>query len=235
MPVSCAGFLSSTSTLTFVQGKTFLTSLIIDKLIEEQTDAIISYFYCRTGDHKSGEGLYLAILKSLLRQIISHNRDLLAALHDRQVNGRQGVEILDDEGTAKSLLDLLCGTPSRQFIIIDGLDEIQKTDRKAVINCLSSIVQKSDGYNPGRIRVLLVSTDLDDMRTLAKSVDYLDVYDIHPMDSQKDIDLYLKRRAVALKTKFYLMEHDLNRITSLISARSNGKSTGMGFFLQPLN
>jgi hypothetical protein len=179
--------------------------------------------------------LYLAILKSLLRQVISHNRDLLAALHDHQVNGRQGVEILDDEGTAKSLLDLLCGTPSRQFIIIDGLDEMQKTDRKAVINCLSSIVQKSDGYNPGRIRVLLVSTDLDDMRALAKSVDYLDVYDIHPIDSQKDIDIYLKRRAVTLKTKFHLMEQDLNRITSLISARSNGKSTSHGVFQQPLN
>jgi hypothetical protein len=203
-------------------GKTILASVIIQKLADSRADAITSYFYCRSGDETSGESVYLKILKSLLRQILEIDRDRLAALYHSRVNGRHSVEILDDESTAKHLLEILCDGIQRHFIVIDGLDEMDRTERKAVVDCLFNIVKKSDRSHPGRIRVLFVSTDLDDMRTRAKSVDALDVYDLSPEKTEKDINLYLEERAISWNAKFRLPKQDIDRAIKAISAGSNG-------------
>jgi Cdc6-like AAA superfamily ATPase len=207
-------------------GKTFLTSRIIDKLFEmhpeDSSSTIISYFYCRSENGQSKDGFCLKILKSLIRQIISRKPDLLPALNKRRANGR--VEILDDESTAKSILKELCDQPSRHFIIIDGVDEMERSARKSVVQFLSSIVQRVDGYDPGRVRLLLVSTDLYDLRAHAKTVDHLEIYSIQPHHTHKDIEIYLQRQSDEWKSNFCLSDEELARTRSAILERAGGKS-----------
>ncbi|KAI9157913.1 hypothetical protein HJFPF1_05898 [Paramyrothecium foliicola] len=117
--------------------------------------------------------------------------------HILTVHSRNGVEVLDDE------------------------DEMAKAERKAAVECLASIVRKSDTYSPGRIRVLLVSTDVDDMRAFLKIGDYLDVYELQSSDVQKDIGLYLKKRSPALQSRFRLKDDDVERAIQRILAKSN--------------
>lgn len=200
-------------------GKTILTSLIVDHLTDEMREFKTSFFYCRESDETRGETRFLAICKSLLRQLIGHNRDLLPTLYEKRMHGQ---EVLSDEGTAKTLVELFCDTSMKQFIVIDGLDELSDIQRKNVVQCLDSIIDKTDGYSPGRIRVLLISTDLADMRRLVQSTDRVDVYELHPDNTLKDIKRYVTKQASRLRNEFKLSNEDLERARRLTCENANG-------------
>ncbi|CAM1506219.1 Fc.00g058600.m01.CDS01 [Cosmosporella sp. VM-42] len=201
-------------------GKTILASQIIDHLISQRPDFKTSYFYCRESDQERGEPHFLAICKSLLRQLVSHSDILLPTLHDKRMEG--GQEILDLESTAKSLLELFCDTSLKQFIVIDGLDELRKEQRESVMECLISIVTKSDRRNPGKIRVMLVSTDLADMRTCERSEDQIDTYELNPDDTLEDIKQYVAQYSAKLKHKFHITDEDMRAAELLTCRHSNG-------------
>ncbi|PHH91755.1 hypothetical protein CDD83_10399 [Cordyceps sp. RAO-2017] len=201
-------------------GKTILASLLIDHLMQESRERKTSYFFCRTSDERLQEPRSLAIYKSLLRQLTSHNRELLPTLHDKRMKGDYS---LKDEGSARSLLDLFCESDMKQFIVIDGLDELPDKQREEVVQRLKDIVRKSDDYDPGKIRVLLVSIDLADMRRLVQSADQIDVYELRAESTLRDISRYVTRQVCRDREHFSgLSDGDLQRARSSICSNSQG-------------
>lgn len=198
-----------------------LASLIINHLEAEQTESKTSYFYCRQNDETEGEAQFLSICKSLLTQLITHNRDLLPTLHDKRMTGS---EVLDNEGTAKTLLELFGEADMKQFIVIDGLDELGHVQRKNLLHTLSSIVGRSDVYKPGKIRLLLISAPLADMKTkLIQPSEKVDFYDLLPRSTQKDIKCYLTRNVQVLQEQFSLSHEDVTRVLNSVYNNAEGK------------
>ncbi|KPM46103.1 hypothetical protein AK830_g426 [Neonectria ditissima] len=200
-------------------GKTILASLLINHLTKKK-DSKTSYFYCRENDEKLSEQRFLAIMKSLLRQMVGHNRDLLPTLHERRLRGQ---EILNDENTAETLLGLFCETEMKQYIVIDGLDELSKIHRDRLVKFLLTTVAKSSDASPGKIRMLFLSTDLALMTKSLQSSDEVGEYCLAVSKTEKDIESYLIKQGSKLQEKFReLSDEDLKRAQTLTYERSNG-------------
>lgn len=199
-----------------------MTSRIIDHLDDECKDFKTSFFYCREVDQKNADSRILAILKSLIRQLLNHDRTQLPRVSERKSNCRGGVAALDNEMTAKSILDLFWDTSAKHFIVLDGLDELPTGMREQMLKHLHAAVQRSERYTLGRIRVLLVSRDLPDMRKFVELKGDIETYELNLTKVDKDIEAYLGH-ALQDVPHLELDETDRNRAIWLISERSQGE------------
>jgi hypothetical protein len=206
--------------LTFYRtGKTILASQIIDYLIDNKTDSATSFFYCREDDLNES-GKCMSLYKSLLRQLVSHNRDLLPIYYEKKLKGQ---EILNNEATARSLLELCFEVSTTHYIVIDGLDEFSVGDRSSAVQFISSIVDKSDSKSPtvGKIRVLFMSQDLRDMRKLLETPAVLE---IEPKHVEPDIRNLVTKQAEMLAEKCELADYELERVKRLTIEGAKGMS-----------
>lgn len=108
-----------------------------------------------------------------------------------------------------------------QYIIIDGLDECEVTERRTLLQFLNSIVDRCDSYKPGKIRVLLVSRDVADIR---KSMQSAGIFDLAEEDTKKDIKVFVRQKVVALTGEpFRLTDEDGERVERMTCERAHGK------------
>ncbi|KAK0710004.1 hypothetical protein B0T26DRAFT_861233 [Lasiosphaeria miniovina] len=194
-------------------GKTTLAALIVDKC-DQMLDFSTSYFYCREGD--TGDNTCLAVLKGILRQFVQHNQDLLPSCEQRRTRGE---EILNDPATVRSLLDLFCDHDSNHFVIIDGLDECDISEAKAIADFWTTAVDRCDRYKPGKLRVLFVSVHTPDIRKMMQSADILD---LPPGKSGKDIWRYVAKQFGRIQDKFELTEDESLSAQELVCQRADG-------------
>jgi hypothetical protein len=166
----------------------------------------------------------MSLYKSLLRQLVSHNRDLLPVYYEKKLKGQ---EILNSEATARSLLELCFEASTTHFIVIDGLDEFSIGDRTSAVQFISSIVEKSDNKSPmiGKIRVLFMSQDLKDMRKL---LPVAAVLEIRPSHVEPDIRTLVTQQAHKLASGseldegFELTEYQLETVKTLTIEGAKG-------------
>jgi len=135
----------------------------------------------------------------------------------------RGELLLNDAPTAKSLIELFCDVQLNQFIIVDGLDECEmETERRAILKFLRDIVDRCDTYKPGKIRVLIVSRDLPEIRKQMQSAAILD---LKPSDTDRDIEVFMEKKTQELREKFELLEEDANMVNLTICERADGQLT----------
>jgi Cdc6-like AAA superfamily ATPase len=197
-------------------GKTILASRIIDHCVEHREDFKTSYFYCREDDPSQNN--CLAIYKSLVIQMLSHYPDLLPSCHERKLRGN---EMLNEEPTARALIGLFCNADMNQFIIIDGVDEIDSAQRRSLVQYLAGLVAKCDAYKPGKVRVLFLSHDLADYSQL-KCMEPTATLQLDADIIQKDIKIYLTKKAEELKRAVGLTDEELSKAQELTLKRSDG-------------
>src|SRR5204862_7003488 len=140
-------------------GKTILASVIIQELLLDESSKT-NFFYCKQGDAE--KSTCTSILKGLLNQLITQNRDLVPYCYDKYQ--ASGEVTLKSAGPARGLLELLWRRISKQFVIIDGLDECSAMERKFVLSFFTSLVDKLDSKEPGKLRVLFVSQEENDIK-----------------------------------------------------------------------
>ncbi|KAI0450908.1 hypothetical protein F5B21DRAFT_489170 [Xylaria acuta] len=196
-------------------GKTVLASRIIDHCDKNCNDFKTSYFYCREDDPSQNN--CLAIYKSLLIQMLRHYPDLLPSCHERRLRGN---EMLNDEAVAQALIKLFCNADMSQFIIIDGVDEIDPAQRKPLLQFFTGLVDKCDAYKPGKVRVLLLSHDIADYKQLkSESATFMQ---LNPDTIRKDIKKFVAKKAEELQQELRLTDEELQHVQELTVARSDG-------------
>jgi hypothetical protein len=117
-------------------GKSVLTSRIIQEL-RENPDLTTIFFFCNS--HTDKEDLCSRVLRTLILELLRSKPHLTSHIFDnytRQGRTQSLVQI------KKLLPDLLSAVPSTR-ILIDGLDECQEKDQKAILAELSSAVKNS--------------------------------------------------------------------------------------------
>ncbi|KAK4210761.1 hypothetical protein QBC37DRAFT_321557 [Rhypophila decipiens] len=194
-------------------GKTILASLLVDKCMEVE-EFKTSYFYCREDD--SNQNTYMSIQKGLLRQMVIHEEEMIATCHEKKIRGE---ERLNNMSTVTNLLDLFCEFEMNQFIIIDGLDECSPAEIRPLIKYWTDVVAKCDNYNPGKIRILLVSQDMPEIR---KQMQPATIFNLHPDQSDTDIRKYVAKRFLKLQDRFKLTDDETRLSRELICSRSEG-------------
>lgn len=199
-------------------GKSTIASYLIEKC-REGTSAGASFkatfFYCNGKDPDTST--FLSISRGLLFRQLLHVqpnekfRHLIAYCHDKKINS--GQPNLKDEGTAESLLRTFFEIIPDQYIIIDGLDECEKPVIRDTLRILSSVVTQQDAIDPGRLRLLIVSRDLIEIRkSLSMEQANPDIFKIEADHNAEAIELYVNLRMDMFDPNFELSEEKRQEI-----------------------
>jgi hypothetical protein len=186
--------------------------VIIDACIQEESFTT-GYFYCREGE--SEKSSCISVLKSLLNQLLSYNRDLVPYCHDKYSSS--GELTMTSANLAKQLLELIFQKIPKQYIILDGLDECDIAERKVILSFFKTMVDRFDAYEPGKLRVLFISQDFNDIR---KALPTAAVMSLGPADNQHDIKLYVDEWASKIQPKHELDDDQIEHIKTSTCARA---------------
>jgi hypothetical protein len=202
-------------------GKTILASVIVDEA--RKRDAHVTYFYCKDGNDRRNN--FLSIAKSLLHQLC-HGDDHLMEYLDAEMS-TSGEATLSRTSVAKPLLELAGHSKDSLFIIIDGLDECIKKEKKEIISWVQSLASNDGKKNtalegePSQIRCLLVGQEDGECTKLLKDCQTVK---IQPTDNSKDIGAFCQHKENELRKKHSRLQGPGGQITRNVVQKAGGKS-----------
>jgi hypothetical protein len=91
----------------------------------------------------------------MLAQLIGLNKDLLAYVYDKA--SASGETSLDSPKLAKELLETAIKSLGKVYILIDGLDECEKAEKKPISSWFQSIVYSVSASDPESLQCLFIS------------------------------------------------------------------------------
>ncbi|KAI2633104.1 hypothetical protein GGS26DRAFT_555304 [Hypomontagnella submonticulosa] len=194
-------------------GKTILASVIVDEVRKlPQTSAV--FFYCRHGD--PSRNTFISVARSLIAQLLAHNSHLLQLLYEKA--SMCGEIELTSKGTAKDLLRTSLNSCGMVYIIIDGLDECGREERKEITTWFQFVLDKLPPEDAGLIRCLFVSQDDGVGR---KDMDSIPSIKIMPSDNKGDIGAYANVWHKRMEDKFGTLQGNAH-VGNVILARAQG-------------
>ena len=198
-------------------GKTVLTSVIIEeclKLAEAKRDEIsLAYFYCRDQDGQRNK--FPSVAKAMLAQLLQQNPDILAYLYDECLRSAK-VTLASPQDCVKLLSAVLQAVP-QSFIIIDGIDECEQKERRAILNFFVSAINNCE---PGKLRGFFISQELNDIKAALHNPETLRLNEEH---SKLDIRNYAVKQASDIQERFRLMPDEArDHIVQLVCDGSDG-------------
>jgi hypothetical protein len=151
-----------------------------------------------------------------LVQLLRQNAELLPYIYDMQV---ESFEIqLSSSKTLEELLGVAFRNSGETYIIIDGLDEFEQSERRKTFAWIKTILEATSIGNTPPLKVMVLSTDEKDIkRNLAEALKKR----IEDGDVQKDIKSYLGSRFVEVAQKFKIS--DSASLIQDIAQRANGR------------
>ena len=166
---------------------------------------------------------FLAIVKALLAQILAQNDSLLPIFYEKQA--RSGQETLSDTKLAKDLLETALKDKKNTYVVIDGLDEYSRDERKEITIWFLQIVNSIPTHELGALRCLFVSQEDGAAK---KDFSMLSHIKITAADNQEDIRSYAQLRQIEIEEKFGSLDWCKYNIADVVTARAQGKQ----FFFQ---
>ncbi|KAI1355972.1 putative zinc finger protein [Xylaria sp. FL0043] len=172
-------------------GKTILASLIIEEARNLNPAPIVLFFYCKYENPERDN--FVALGRSLLAQFLKQDIGLLPTLYQRSC--RSGESVLKSPALIEDLLNLAFGNCRSAYIILDGLDECPRDQRKIITQWFRKLVEELPTTEPERLRCLFISQDDGIAR---KDFDGLASIKITGENNNRDIEEYSRIEAKKL-------------------------------------
>ena len=161
---------------------------------------------------------FLAIIKTLLAQILAQNDSLLPIFHEKQA--RSGQETLTDTKLAKELLEVALKNKKNTYIVIDGLDEYTRDERKEITVWFLQIVNSIPTHELGALRCLFVSQEDGAAK---KDFSMLSHIKMTAADNREDIRSYAQLRQMEIEEKFGPLDWCNYNIADIVTTKAQGK------------
>lgn len=137
---------------------------------------------------------------------------------------------LENAEIAQTLIETFFEYNSRQYIIIDGLDECETLEeiRQTVIFFMGQVTKCDNEIKQGRLRVLFMSQPMPELAKAKIMPEDDACVELKSTDNADDIRDYVKKRIPDFSEKratssgFNLSEGDRGQIESIICRRSEG-------------
>ncbi|EWG35919.1 hypothetical protein FVEG_00106 [Fusarium verticillioides 7600] len=186
-------------------GKTILTSLVVEEAQKLIPRPRMLIFYCKQGlpEHNS----FLGLARSFLLQLLNQDKGFLLYLYRKHCDSNEAV--LSSIPLAQEMLQFLLSSCKSAYIIIDGLDECEREERKLITQWFRHLVESLPESAPDRLRCLFVSQD---DRIGSKDLQGLAKIKIEPQDNMQDVLVYSRVQANELRRKFDFSEEESSRI-----------------------
>jgi ankyrin repeat protein len=148
--------------------------------------ATLCVFFCKD-DGESGTEI--AILRGLLHQMASNDRDLLKHLARRSTGKPIGLCSVDD---LEHVVSSYIRSVERKFIlVIDGVDECKESSRTRFLKFLRAEIHEID---PGRLKVMLLTRPYRSIMHILPDTEYckqFQLLEIQRQDMEKIIDYHV--------------------------------------------
>ncbi|KAI0376441.1 hypothetical protein F5Y04DRAFT_210207 [Hypomontagnella monticulosa] len=194
-------------------GKTILTSVVVDE-VRAMTKSSCGFFYCKHGN--PSRNTFIGVARSLLAQLLVQNSHLLQLLYEKA--SMCGEIELTSKVTAKDLLRTSLNSCGVVYIILDGLDECDREQRREITAWFRSVIDELPPKDIGTIRCLFVSQDDGVGR---KEMDHIPSIKIMPSDNKGDIRAFANVWHKRMEDKFGTLQGNAH-ITNIILARAQG-------------
>jgi len=153
--------------------------------------------------------------------MVQEHPELIPVCHDKKIDS--GHPYLSNSDIARALLSLFFEVTPRQFVVIDGLDECEPPEVRLVLQFFVGAVEKCDGYNPGKLRVLFSSWFLSDMK---KYLGNASIMEIQERDNAADIESFVKQEVKSL-AQYNLEPQVYSDIIDMTCRGAQGKPTSV--------
>ncbi|KAM0210011.1 hypothetical protein ACHAQI_006123 [Fusarium lateritium] len=201
--------------INLVIGKTILASLVVEEAQSLMPPVTVLIFYCK---HDQPErNTFHALARSFLWQFLRQDKDLLAYLYRKCCDS--GEALLTSRPLIEELLTFAFRSCERAYIIIDGLDECPRDERKAITQWFRKLVETLPTTEPDRLRCLFVSQDDGVAR---KDLDDLVSIKIVAADNKHDIKEYSLAEASKLASIFDLSREEMSGFAANVSDAAQG-------------
>lgn len=174
------------------------------------------WFYFKNGDTQKSS--FLSFACSVISQLLEKNTDLLPYIYGEMC--RKGKRTLSSESLAKELLELMIRNSGDVRIVVDGLDECSKVERRKVIEWMRLIIEPSQHSNSDYIRCVFIS-QRDGITT--KALCDVPSLQINPKNTHDDIFAFVSSRGLDIKNKFHLSDETMQSIVKLVMEKAGGK------------
>ncbi|KAI8290726.1 hypothetical protein K4K60_004578 [Colletotrichum sp. SAR11_57] len=227
-------------------GKTILSSHVIDRLgkfakegPEVPSNTQVCYFYFQEDDSENCN--YLGVLRGILHQLVSsaevpsdgvapeqnianNNLAILPLCEDKITTS--GGSTLTNPDVATSLIEVFFENTSRQYVVIDGLEECKTTEITQTINFFTKTVAACEELNQGQLRVMFMSQSNKDIRKCMEknglSPNSGEV-ELDAKENAEDIRRYVRSKLTSADgDKFNLFEREKQDIEDKIAFMSEG-------------
>lgn len=192
-----------------------LASLVVEEARKLTRKPTVLFFYCK---HDNPEfSTFPAIARCLLAQVLEQEKDLLPYFYQECCTSKE--PILQTPEKIQKLLDTALAHCKSAYIILDGLDECRRNDRKEISQWFRERVDNLPVSEPWRLRCLFASRDDGHGR---KDFEDIDAVTIRPSDIEKDLEIFCQRQADLLKIRFQLTNDKADTLASTVSQRAGG-------------
>ena len=147
---------------------------------------------------------------------------ILAELSGMTKDELDSVETLEKTANAAMRMDSVVGNALATTLILDGLDECTRKERKPILAWIANIIRSSMN-EPGRhsLRILVSSQDVEDIQAKLSGDLYLSLEDMAVHRSE--INRYTDRKLDKLQQKFRLSQEVVESIEGLTLDSAEGK------------
>jgi len=186
------------------------------------SNPVVLFFYCKHGNAERDN--FLAVARSLLAQLLKQDKDLLFYFYKKCCDS--GEAVLNSPALIEELLNLAFKNCQSAYIILDGLDECSREERKIIAQWFRKLVEDLSSSHPDRLRCLFVSQDDGAAR---KDFAGLASIKIRPEDNKQDIDEFSRIEAGKVKDELGLTDDRASILTRTVADSVGGMS---GLFMR---
>ncbi|KAF2036244.1 hypothetical protein EK21DRAFT_52772 [Setomelanomma holmii] len=191
----------------WINGIPGAASLVVEKAQKEQAVTII-FFYCRYLD--KDRSTFLGLARGLLSQLLLQDDSLLPYLYEKACTTGQRLSV---EQVAREVLETSIKTNEKLYVVVDGLDECEREDRKQIVSFFDNVWTALPDDEKDSLRCLFLSQDDSTARKDFANMSSLKITEAH---IRKDIRTYAVARVAEIKAKFDLSTDDQHLFQDLI-------------------
>ncbi len=138
-------------------GKTVLSTFLVDELKKKversASDGLFAFYFCT--NNEDNRNTAFAILRSLIRQLLSQRKDLLQHVL-KEFESKDVAAFKDVHGLWRMLMSMLKDDDvNNVMLLIDGLDECHDSTRDKLLSDLRRLPKQ--GFEPSKARFLICS------------------------------------------------------------------------------
>ncbi|KAK8044966.1 hypothetical protein PG993_004990 [Apiospora rasikravindrae] len=197
-------------------GKTVLASFIVDELQKMNFSPDILYFYCKHGNSERNK--YASIGRCFLSQLLLKHKDtLIPYFYGRFSNSPDPV--LGSLPMIELLLEVALKNCTDAYIIIDGIDECDRDERRKITQWFRNLVEDLQPPRQDRVRCLFVSQDDGIAR---KDFKGLETIKIERKDNRADIHTFSQISADEIQAETDIPNELKVKVASKVEAAADG-------------